>query len=92
MYLTQQFCETFFSGVARTYTHTHTLFQILFHYRLLQDIECSSLCYSVGPYYLPILYIAVYEKLLFYLPPIPPPEVCLVSRANLDTGHQSRNF
>ena len=23
-------------------------FQILFHYRLLQDIECSSLCYTVG--------------------------------------------
>ena len=25
------------------------LFQILFHYRLLQDIEYSSLCYTVGP-------------------------------------------
>ena len=24
--------------------------QILFHYRLLQDIENNSLCYSVGPY------------------------------------------
>ena len=23
---------------------------ILFHYGLLQDIECSSLCYTVGPY------------------------------------------
>ena len=25
------------------------LFQILFHYRLLQDSEYSSLCYTVGP-------------------------------------------
>ena len=25
-------------------------FYILFHYRLLQDIEYSSLCYAVGPY------------------------------------------
>ena len=35
-----------------SYTHTHIyifLFQILFHYRLLQDIEYSSLCYTVGP-------------------------------------------
>ena len=31
------------------YIHTHTLFQILFHYSLLQDIEYSSLCYTVGP-------------------------------------------
>ena len=31
------------------YTHIHTLFQILLHYRLLQDIEYSSLCYKVGP-------------------------------------------
>ena len=33
------------------YTHTYTLTYIciLFHYRLLQDIEYSSLCYTVGP-------------------------------------------
>ena len=41
------------------YIHTYTcvymfvyiyiLFQILFHYRLLQDIEYSSLCYTVDP-------------------------------------------
>ena len=24
-------------------------FQTLFHYRLLQDIEYSSLCYTIGP-------------------------------------------
>ena len=31
------------------------LFQILFHYKLLQDTEYSSLCYIVGPYYLSVL-------------------------------------
>ena len=29
------------------YTYVHILFQILFHYRLLQDTEFSSLCYTV---------------------------------------------
>ena len=32
---------------------------ILFHYDLLQDIEYSSLCYTVGHYCLSILYIIV---------------------------------
>ena len=31
-----------------------SIFQILFHYRLLQDIEYSSLCYTVGCYYLSV--------------------------------------
>ena len=34
-------------------------FQILSHYRLLQDIEYSSLCYTVGSCWLSILYIVV---------------------------------
>ena len=34
-------------------------FQILFHYRLLQDIEYSSLCYRVGPSCLSILHRVV---------------------------------
>ena len=34
-------------------------FQILFHYRLLQNIECSSLCSTVGPCWLSILCITV---------------------------------
>ena len=33
------------------------LFQILFHDRLLQDVEYSSLRYTVGPCCLPVLYI-----------------------------------
>ena len=40
-------------SVIHTHTHAHTHIYILFHirfpYRLLQDIEYSSLCYTVGP-------------------------------------------
>ena len=39
--------------------YIYILFQILFYYRLLQDIEHGSLCYTVGPYCLSILYIVV---------------------------------
>ena len=35
-------------------------FYILFHYRLLQDIEYSSLCYAVGPYWCSMFCIVVY--------------------------------
>ena len=35
------------------------LLQILFHCRLLYDIEYSSLCYTVGPCCLPVLYMVV---------------------------------
>ena len=35
------------------------LFQILFHYGLLQDIDYTSLCYIVGACCLSILYIVV---------------------------------
>ena len=39
------------------YIHIYNIyyFQILFHYRLLQDIKYSSLCYTVDPYCLSIL-------------------------------------
>ena len=37
--------------------HLSTLFHIFFHYDLLRDIEYSSLCYTVGPCCLSILYI-----------------------------------
>ena len=39
--------------------YIYILFQILFHYSLLQDIEYSSLCCTVGPCCLSILYIVV---------------------------------
>ena len=35
------------SGVRQS--ESAVLFQILFHFRLLQVIEYSSLCYTVGP-------------------------------------------
>ena len=52
----------------------YILFQILFHYRLLQDIKYSPLCYTVGLYCLSILFIAVWVsviKLLIYPPHLP---------------------
>ena len=39
--------------------YIHILFHILFHYGLLQDIEYSSLCYTVGPCWLSLLNIVV---------------------------------
>ena len=39
-----------------TYTYS---FQIPFPYRLLQNIECNSLCYTVGPCWVSILYVVV---------------------------------
>ena len=39
--------------------HTHILFQILFPYRLLQNNEYSSLCYTVSYYWWSILYIVM---------------------------------
>ena len=41
------------------YIYIYILFQTLFHYRLLQDIEYSSPCYTVGPCCLSVLYIVV---------------------------------
>ena len=41
------------------HVYIYILFQIVFHNRLLQDIEYSSLCYTVGLCCLSILYIVV---------------------------------
>ena len=43
--------------VIQLYIHVHILFCIFFHYCLLEDIEYSSLCQTVGPCCLSILYI-----------------------------------
>ena len=37
------------------YTYIYIFFQILFPYRLLQNTEYNSPCYTVGPFWLPIL-------------------------------------
>ena len=43
--------------------HIDTCFYILFHYGLSQDIECSSLCYTLGLCCLSIQYVIVWEFL-----------------------------
>ena len=55
-------CFVSFRYTAKCFSYTYTyniLFQILFQCRLLQDIEYSFLCYTVGPCCLPALYVAV---------------------------------
>ena len=51
------------SGVQQSdsviHIHASILFQILFPFRLLQNIEQSSVCYTVGPCWLSNLNIAV---------------------------------
>ena len=60
------------SGVQQSdsviHIHVSILFQILFPFRLLENIEQSSLCYSVGPCWLSVLNPVVCTLLLF-LPP-----------------------
>ena len=46
-------------GVQQSDSVLYILFQILFPFRLLRDIEQSFLCYTVGPCWLSILNIAV---------------------------------
>ena len=50
------------SGVQQSDSVIHiyvSIFQILFPFRLLQNIEQSTLCYTVGPCWLSILNIVV---------------------------------
>ena len=50
-----------------THTHTYSFVNILFHYRLLQNIEYIFISYKVGPCWLYILYIVVYFMHVFIL-------------------------
>ena len=50
-----------------TYTDISVFFQIVFPYSLLQNIEYGSLCYTVGPCYLYVLYIVVYIYTTIYI-------------------------
>ena len=56
-----QYCVNFRCSdlVIYIYIYIYILFQILFHYRLLQNTEYSSLCYTVNPCFLPILCVVV---------------------------------
>ena len=53
------------SGVQQSdsviHIHVSILFQILFPFRLLQNIEQSSLCYTVGPCRLSILALVLHS-------------------------------
>ena len=49
------------------YVYLYILFQLLFYYRLLQDTEYSSLCYTVGP-----CCLSINPKLLIYPSPASP--------------------
>ena len=61
------------------------LFQILFPFRLLHNIEQNYLCYTVGPYWLSILNIAVctYQSQTSYLssPNFPPVTISSFSKS-----------
>ena len=46
-------------SVIHIYVYMSILFQVLFPYRLLQNIEYSSLGYTVGPCWLSIKYIVM---------------------------------
>ena len=60
-----------------THVHVSVLLQILFPFRLLQNIEQRPLCYTVGPCWLSILNIAMYtcqsQTLNLSLSPTLPP-------------------
>ena len=59
------------------YMYIYILFHILFHYGLSQDIEYSSLCYTVGHCFLSILYMYLF-KLVFLFSLEKYPEVQLL--------------
>ena len=60
-------CSFFLYSKTQLCVHVWILFHILFHYDLPQDIEYRSLCYTVGPYCLPLL---IPHSQSF--PPLPP--------------------
>ena len=55
------------SAVQQSDCYIYILFHILFHYGLSQDIECSSLCYTVGPSCLLVLFFIVSTSQTFCL-------------------------
>ena len=51
-----------------THTHAFILFQILFPFRLLHNIEQSSQCYTVGHWGLSVLSVAVCTRQSLTIP------------------------
>jgi len=64
-----------FSKVIQSYVYIYVyiLFHILFHYGLLQDIEYASLCHTVIPCCLCILYNGLHLLVLNFQSVPPPP-------------------
>ena len=64
----QSFPESGINSVLIQLIQVYILFQILFHYRLLQDIDYSFLWYKVGPYCLfyILLCVSTNPKFLVY--------------------------
>ena len=67
-----QFCVYNIYVCIYIYMHIHAyiLFQILFHFRLLQDIEYSSLCYVVGPCLSVLFILIIFFFCLFRATPV----------------------
>ena len=57
-----------------THIHIFILVQIPYPYRLLQNTDYSSLCYTVDPSWLSLLYVVVYMLIPSsqFIPPFPP--------------------
>ena len=51
------------SKVIQLYIHTYIIFEIIFHHRLLQDIDYNSICYAVN---LCCISIFLIRNLAFY--------------------------
>ena len=53
------------SKVIQWYKYTYIIFEIIFHHMLLQDIDHSSLCYTVNLCFLLHIYFLI-RNLAFY--------------------------
>ena len=54
------------SKVIQLYVWTYVIFQIIFHYRWLQDSDYSSLCYTVNLCCLFHIFLFLIKSLAFY--------------------------
>ena len=78
------------SGVQQSDSVIHIFFsQIFFPYRLLQNIEYSSLCYTVGPCWLSIL---LHSLLVHWCSLCPLPLLAYQELRGQWRGHQSLNL
>ena len=55
------------SKVIQLHKHTHIIFEIIFHHRLLQDIDYSSLWYIVNLCLLLHIYFFSYKSSILFI-------------------------